>query len=150
MRALVSAGRPDAASDYAAMRALPQLMPRTVAAAKKVEFPVGERGGRFGVVGELKVDLAQAQWVVTNATIFRWSHLFVDASEPPKSAMAGNDFRIAVKLPAGAHTLRWEWRPDAVWSALHTIATWALALLLVGMALATWCAVRLEWAAAGD
>jgi hypothetical protein len=143
--ALVTSGRADAASDYAALRTLPQLLPRIAKGGTQVSFPVGDQGKRFGVAGEATVNLPVAGWVITNATIFRWGRLIVDGQEAPKASLAGQDFRLAVRLPAGAHTLRWAWQPDPIWRTLHGVALWALVLLLGGMAGAAAVALRGEW-----
>lgn len=143
--ALVIAGRTDAANDYAAMRTLPQLLPQIAKNAAQVSFPVGDRGKRFGVPGEATVNLPAPGWAITNATIFRWGRLIVDEQEVAKTSLAGQDFRLAVKLPAGTHTLRWVWQPDPWWRTLHRIALWALVLLLGGMACAGAVALHGEW-----
>ncbi len=144
--ALVTAGRADAVADYAAVKAFPPLPPSGSKPAQPVAFPVGERGEAFGVVRGLRLDLPVQGWVTTNAVAFPWTRVLVDGSEVPTERLAIDGWRLAVNLPAGPHELTWEWRPDPVWSWLHTASHCAL-LAVLGVAMlwgfvAGWRGVR--------
>ena len=137
--ALVTAGRADAGADYAAVKAWPPLPPAAAKLARPVVFPVGEKGAAFGIVRGLRLDLPERSWVITNAVAFPWSHVTVDGSEVPADRLAVDGWRVAVNLPAGEHELKWEWRPDPVWSWLHAASHGAL-LLVLGVAVGWGCA----------
>jgi hypothetical protein len=135
--ALVTAGKADAAGDYAVLRRLPQLTPQVVAAAQRAALPVGARGAEFGRVGETRVTLATEGWVITNVVVYPWSQILVDGREVPRERRAAHEYRLALRLPAGEHRLEWVWRPDPGWRALGVAACgsgWLLLLLTAGFA----------------
>jgi hypothetical protein len=132
--ALVTAGRADFAADFAAVKALPPLPPSAPKPGRSVSFPVGESGPDFGIVRGLQLDLPERSWVTTNAVVFPWSRVLVDGREIPTGHLAIDGWRLAIDLPAGTHELKWEWRPDPVWSWLHAVSRCALVIVL-GVAL---------------
>lgn len=134
--ALVLPGKPDAAGDYAMTRRVRHLRPETARNAVKVTLPVGLKGKEFGKVGSTQVAMAEDGWVITNAVVFAWGALLVNDKRVDASSMAVHEARIAVHLPEGEHTLRWEWRPDWLWMILRRLGAVAAATLLVGMAVA--------------
>jgi hypothetical protein len=144
--ALVTAGRADAVADYAAIKMWPPLSPSASKTARPAVFSVGERGSDFGIVRGLRLDLPEQSWVTTNAVAFPWSRVTVDGSEVPAERLAVDGWRLAVNVPPGEHELKWEWRPDPLWSWLHTASQSALLVVLgvaLGWALAeAWRGVR--------
>lgn len=133
--ALVTAGKADAAGDYAVLKALPQLTPQTVARARPVALPVGERGDAFGRVGEARITLAAPGWVITNLVAFPWNRVTVNGREEPGTRYAANEYRLALHLPAGLQVIAWRWQPDPVWRGLVLAARWALLALGAGAVL---------------
>jgi len=137
---LVTAGRLDAGTDYAAVKGLPQLAPSAVDGAQKSFLPVGAAGSVFGVAGGGEIDVPKTGWVVTNMVVFRWSRLLVNGLEWPRSEQAANEPRLALRLTPGHYSIRWDWRPDPIWIWMRNAAAAAYTVLFCGIIL---LAVRL-------
>jgi len=144
--ALVTAGRADAGADYAAVKTWPPLPPSAPKLAQTVAFPIGERGSAFGIARGLRLNLPEQSWVITNLVAFPWSRVKVDGSDVTTERLAVDGWRVAVNVPSGEHELKWEWRPDPLWSWLHAVSRCAL-LVVLGVAVAwglaeAWRSVR--------
>lgn len=129
--ALVTAGKPDAAGDYAVLRRLPQLTLRMVEGARRVALPVGSSEMGFGRVGEARVNLLADSWVITNVVAYPWSQVMVDGRDVPIENQAAHEFRIALRLPAGEYRITWQWRPDIGWRVLNGAASWSSWILFL-------------------
>ncbi len=132
--ALITAGRTDAAGDYAVVKKLPQLTPKTVETAHQVALPVGREGEAFGRVGAARIELAAPGWVITNVVAFPWSIVTVDGREVPVERRAAHEHRLALNLPAGPHVIEWQWRPESAWRWLNIASRWGFVALLAGAA----------------
>ncbi|MBI5689425.1 MAG: hypothetical protein HZC55_04955 [Verrucomicrobia bacterium] len=130
--ALVTAGKADAAGDYATLRRLPQLAPAVASRAARPTLPVGAAGRNFGEVGSVVFGLPEAGWVATNVVVFPWNRVLVDGAEVPKEHRAAHDYRLALRLPAGSHRLSWVWEPDARARILRLLAQLSFAGLTLG------------------
>jgi hypothetical protein len=129
--ALVTAGKFDAAGDYAVLRWLPQLTPWTAERAHRVALPVGSRAKEFGRVSEARIELPAEGWVITNVVAYPWSHVMVNGRDVPAERWAAHEFRVALRLPAGEHRIVWQWRPDVRWRVLNEAARWSGCLLFL-------------------
>lgn len=136
--ALVTAGRLDSGTDYASVRRVPQLLPEVARRAPHVALPVGSAGAAFGVVGTADLELAREGWVITNATVFKWSQLIVDGMPWTTFKNAAQDHRAAVWLPAGRHHFEWRWTPDVGWVVLRSVAGGAVCCWILGLVVLAW------------
>lgn len=129
---LITAGRVDAANDYASVQTLPQLLPKVVRKAARADFPVGTAGTGFGKVETVAVTLGQPGWVVTNAVAFRWASIELDGGARRTERYAANDHRLALWLPEGTHQLRWIWHPNVGWLLARKVAVGCAVILVMG------------------
>ncbi|MDP3073404.1 MAG: hypothetical protein Q8N18_24140 [Opitutaceae bacterium] len=136
--ALIAQASSDPAGDYATTRRMLQLAPLTANGAVQVNFPVGAVGGKFGVIGDVTVETPAAGWVITNAVVYPWSKVLINGAPPPREATAANEYRLAVRLPAGRHRLTWAWQPDPVWRVLTAVSRFSL--IAMGVIALAWTA----------
>ena len=116
---------------YTTPAAVLELNDAEARSVTRVSFPVGHEGRNFGQVETAQVRLDQPDWVVTNALVFPWSRIWVNGKRWGGSELRRQGHFLAVHLPAGTANLRWEWHPDPVWSALHTIGQIAFILMML-------------------
>ncbi|MGA2232671.1 MAG: hypothetical protein ABSH22_17370 [Tepidisphaeraceae bacterium] len=105
--------------------------------ALKIDAPAGR--GPEQDVQDVQVQLAKPQWVVTSILNFPWNRLIVDGKSVPFGQVHNLFFHEAVELPAGIHTVGYEFEPDPVWIALNDGAWTALAVQVAVVAV---CLIR--------
>ena len=116
---------------YATPAAVQELGDVEARSATRVAFAVGQNGSDFGQVETAQVRLDQAGWVLTNAVVFPWSRVWVNGTRWGGGELRRHGPFLALHLPAGSADLRWEWHPDPVWAALHTIGQIAFCVLML-------------------
>lgn len=136
--ALVTAGKADAAGDYALLKRRPQLTPAAAGRALRVDLPVGVQGDFFGRPGAARITLPAPGWVITNIVAFPWNRVSVDGREVPADRGAAQEHRVALHLSAGEHVIAWQWRPAVWWRGLGLVSRGALVVLLAGAVFLLW------------
>jgi hypothetical protein len=126
------------AGNYATPLRYRELKPAEAAAALRLDLPVDGRCASFGAVAAKSLTAPVAAWALTNIVAFPWNDLWLNGRRIPARELARQGNFFAVRLPAGPATLRWAWRPDPYWAALHRgggIAAFLLALATLGLGL---------------
>lgn len=103
-------------------------------AALKIDVPHGV--GPNEDVQDVQIDLPRPAWVVTSLLNFPWNRLVIDGRPIPFDQVHNLFFHEAVELPAGIHTVGYDFEPDPIWLALSDGAWIALATLIVGAVIA--------------
>jgi hypothetical protein len=99
-------------------------------------FPIGS-GEQFGEVLPVTVTLPRDGYARTSAVPFLWSVVTVDGAPVPTEqlrawcrpvAPAGylNGWRLAVPVPAGTHTIGYEFAPPRAWRVANAVSNWVL------------------------
>jgi hypothetical protein len=94
---------------------------------EKVAFEI-DRDWHFGEVKDLEVNFPTEKFLLTNVQSFPWSHIFLD-DQAVKPGSFGDYF--AFKVPAGKHTLSYEFQPDPLYKFLFILSTLAFFLWIV-------------------
>jgi hypothetical protein len=91
-----------------------------------------DEGPRFGGVRPLATDISQSAWLATNVLPFPWNRLTLDGrSIPSKAIRVGRMDGFAdwmrpcnqvISVPAGAHTIGYQFRPTRAWRNLRSLS----------------------------
>jgi len=124
------------AGDYSTPLRYRQLTAEEAATAIRLDLAVDGRPAAFGTVTPAVRTVPAATWALTNVVAFPWNDLRLNGRRIPAGELARQGNFFAVRLPAGASTLQWVWRPDPYWAGLRRlggISALALTLATVGV-----------------
>jgi hypothetical protein len=110
-----------------------QPLPATGGKVGMARFPVGS-GSDFGDLLPVKVNLPEDAWIATSAQPFPWNHIVLDGTEVPADQLFVIQKYLALRAPAGAHTLELRVEPDSAWSVLRVVSFLLTVLWAIGLA----------------
>lgn len=137
---LVEKGRAELGVAYHIPGSLPALSEDDAREATRIRLEVAASSDNFGDLLPATFELNETKWVVTNVVVFPWGELLANGNGLDRRDLARVDNFTALRLPAGKHTLSWNWRPDSIWRWLHRISQAVFGFMLVATVL--WSGAR--------
>ncbi len=92
-----------------------------------IDRPAAGDGRPFGSVTDIPYEEAKGGWVVTDVLSFPWNRLTIDGRlvAATETRVAPNS-RLAVKVPAGTHSIGYALIADRLWAGLRVVSCVAL------------------------
>ncbi len=95
-----------------------------------ISFPI-EDGTNFSSIGPRQGNVKTRGWYKTNVAAFVWNHLYENGVEIPPIFYQETDYRLAIQLEPGAHSLSTEVVADPRWFKLRELYFFTIALGLL-------------------